>query len=48
VSFFLGFFIFLVSSSCDQELIEATEGPGSRLASLFEAEVVPPADNEGL
>jgi hypothetical protein len=30
------------------ELIEAAEGPGSRLASLFEAEVVPPADDEGL
>jgi hypothetical protein len=30
------------------ELIEAAEEPGSRLASLFEAEVVPPADDEGL
>jgi hypothetical protein len=30
------------------ELIEAAEEPGSRLASLFEAEVVPPVDNEGL
>jgi hypothetical protein len=29
-------------------LIEAAEGPGSRLASLFEPEVVPPADDEGL
>jgi hypothetical protein len=31
-----------------QDLIGATEEPGSRLASLFEAEVVPPADDEGL
>jgi hypothetical protein len=30
------------------ELIGAAEEPGSRLASLFEAEVVPPADDEGL
>jgi hypothetical protein len=30
------------------ELIEAAEEPGSRPASLFEAEVVPPADDEGL
>jgi hypothetical protein len=30
------------------ELIEAAEGPGSRLASLFEPEVVPPPDDEGL
>jgi hypothetical protein len=30
------------------ELIEAAEEPGSRLASLFEAEVVPPDDDEGL
>jgi hypothetical protein len=30
------------------KLIEAAEEPGSRLASLFEAEVVPPADDEGL
>jgi hypothetical protein len=30
------------------ELIEAAEEPGSRLASLFEAEVVPPADDKGL
>jgi hypothetical protein len=30
------------------ELIEAAEEPRSRLASLFEAEVVPPADDEGL
>jgi hypothetical protein len=30
------------------ELIRAAEEPGSRLASLFEAEVVPPADDEGL
>jgi hypothetical protein len=30
------------------ELIEAAEEPGSRLASLFEAEVVLPADDEGL
>jgi hypothetical protein len=28
--------------------IEATEEPGGRLAKLFEVEVVPPADNEGL
>jgi hypothetical protein len=30
------------------ELIGATEEPASRLASLFKAEVVPPADDEGL
>jgi hypothetical protein len=30
------------------ELIEAAEEPRSRLASLFEPEVVPPADDEGL
>jgi hypothetical protein len=30
------------------ELIEAAEEPGSRLASLFEAEVVRPADDEGM
>jgi hypothetical protein len=30
------------------ELIGAAEEPGSRLASLFEAEVVSPADDEGL
>jgi hypothetical protein len=30
------------------ELIGAAEEPGSRLASLFEAKVVPPADDEGL
>jgi hypothetical protein len=30
------------------ELIGAAEEPGSHLASLFEAEVVPPVDNEGL
>jgi hypothetical protein len=29
-------------------LIEAAEKPGSRLAKLFEVEVVPPADVEGL
>jgi hypothetical protein len=29
-------------------LIGAVEEPGSRLAKLFEAEVVPPADDEGL
>jgi hypothetical protein len=29
-------------------LIEATEEPGSRLAKLFEVEVVPLADDEGL
>jgi hypothetical protein len=29
-------------------LIEAVEKPGSHLAKLFEAEVVPPADDEGL
>jgi hypothetical protein len=29
-------------------LIEAAEEPGSRLAKLFEAEVVPPTDDEGL
>jgi hypothetical protein len=30
------------------ELIEAAEEPGSRLASIFEAEVVLPADDEGM
>jgi hypothetical protein len=30
------------------ELIEAVEEPGGRLAKLFEVEVVPPADDEGL
>jgi hypothetical protein len=30
------------------DLTGAAEEPGSRLASLFEAEVVPPADDEGL
>jgi hypothetical protein len=30
------------------ELIGAAEEPGSRLTSLFKAEVVPPADDEGL
>jgi hypothetical protein len=29
-------------------LIEAAEEPGSRLAKLFEVEVVPPADDTGL
>jgi hypothetical protein len=29
-------------------LIEAAEDPGSRLAKLFEVEVVPSADDEGL
>jgi hypothetical protein len=29
-------------------LIEAAKEPGSRLAKLFEVEVVPPADDEGL
>jgi hypothetical protein len=29
-------------------LIEAAEDPGSRLAKLFEVDVVPPADDEGL
>jgi hypothetical protein len=29
-------------------LIGAAEEPGSRLAKLFEAEVVPPTDDEGL
>jgi hypothetical protein len=29
-------------------LIEATEEPGVHLAKLFEVEVVPPADDEGL
>jgi hypothetical protein len=29
-------------------LIGAAEEPGSRLAKLFEAEVVPPPDDEGL
>jgi hypothetical protein len=30
------------------DLIQATEEPGSRLAKLFEVEVVSPADDEGL
>jgi hypothetical protein len=30
------------------DLIEAVEEPGGRLAKLFEVEVVPPADDEGL
>jgi hypothetical protein len=30
------------------DLIEAMEEPGGRLAKLFEVEVVPPADDEGL
>jgi hypothetical protein len=30
------------------DLIQAVEEPGSRLANLFEVEVVPPADDEGL
>jgi hypothetical protein len=30
------------------ELIEATEEPGGHLVKLFEVEVVPPADDEGL
>jgi hypothetical protein len=30
------------------DLIGAAEGPGSRLAKLFEAKVVPPTDDEGL
>jgi hypothetical protein len=30
------------------DLIEAAEEPGGRLAKLFEVEVVPPADDEGL
>jgi hypothetical protein len=30
------------------DLIQATEEPGSHLAKLFEVEVVPPADDEGL
>jgi hypothetical protein len=30
------------------DLIGAAEGPRSRLAKLFEAEVVPPADDDGL
>jgi hypothetical protein len=29
-------------------LIEAAEEPGSRLAKLFEVDVVPPANDEGL
>jgi hypothetical protein len=29
-------------------LIEAVKEPGGRLAKLFEVEVVPPADDEGL
>jgi hypothetical protein len=29
-------------------LIEAVEEPGGRLAKLFEVEVVPPTDDEGL
>jgi hypothetical protein len=31
-----------------QNLIEAAEEPGGRPAKLFEVEVVPPADDEGL
>jgi hypothetical protein len=30
------------------DLIEAAEEPGGRLAKLFEVEVLPPADDEGL
>jgi hypothetical protein len=30
------------------DLIEVAEEPGGRLAKLFEVEVVPPADDEGL
>jgi hypothetical protein len=30
------------------DLIQAAEEPGSRLAKLFEVEVVPPADDESL
>jgi hypothetical protein len=30
------------------DLIQVVEEPRSRLAKLFEVEVVPPADNEGL
>jgi hypothetical protein len=30
------------------DLIEATEEPGGHLAKLFEVEVVPPTDDEGL
>jgi hypothetical protein len=30
------------------DLIQAAEEPGSRLANLFEVEVVPPADDKGL
>jgi hypothetical protein len=30
------------------DLIEAVEEPGGRLAKLFEVEVVPPIDDEGL
>jgi hypothetical protein len=30
------------------DLIEAAEEPGGRLAKLFEVEVVPPVDDEGL
>jgi hypothetical protein len=30
------------------DLIETVEEPGGRLAKLFEVEVVPPADDEGL
>jgi hypothetical protein len=30
------------------DLIEATKEPGGRLVKLFEVEVVPPADDEGL
>jgi hypothetical protein len=30
------------------ELIEATEEPGGRIAKLFEVEMVPPANDEGL
>jgi hypothetical protein len=31
-----------------QHLIEAAEEPGGRLAKVFEVELVPPADDEGL
>jgi hypothetical protein len=30
------------------DLIEATKEPGGRLVKLFEVEVVPPTDDEGL
>jgi hypothetical protein len=30
------------------DLIKVTQEPGGRLAKLFEVEVVPPADDEGL